>query len=184
MKHSPHLSAHLDSMLVQPTDSTHWGCRLDRSASWRKEPVPHIQEAYIASRWGLKAAKELIVPTSVENQTQDAGALNLTKGEAADLISRLKHLQMVCLRALWIGLFYTMLTVTTCCSQASTATHSAPAALEPFGAGQSADLSLEATKATKARRSSLSEGSRTLRSGSIKPKAVDANHWLPSLVPI
>ena len=111
MENSPNLCAPLGSTLVQPTDSTHWGCRLDRSASWRKEPASHTQEAYIASRWGLKAAKELIVPTSVENQTQDAGALKLTKGEAADLISRLKYRQTVRLRALWIGLFYTMLTV-------------------------------------------------------------------------
>jgi ATP-dependent helicase IRC3 len=67
--------------------------RLLRRAKWRQEPATENQKAFVKSRWN-KAPK--YIQGKAEN---DAGRSlriqRLTKGEAANIITRIKHGAMV-----------------------------------------------------------------------------------------
>lgn len=64
--------------------------RLLRSARWRREPASDNQKKFIATRWS-KAPKAFGSP----DETSQERVKNLSKGEAANIISRLKHGAMV-----------------------------------------------------------------------------------------
>jgi ATP-dependent helicase IRC3 len=57
--------------------------RLFRTAKWRKAPASSNQKEFIAKRWGLAKA-EMDVDSHLKID-------QLTKGEAANIITRLKH---------------------------------------------------------------------------------------------
>lgn len=57
--------------------------RLFRTAKWRKAPASSNQREFIAKRWGLAKADMTLDTQAKVNQ--------LTKGEAANIITRLKH---------------------------------------------------------------------------------------------
>ncbi|VDB99642.1 unnamed protein product [Peniophora sp. CBMAI 1063] len=56
-----------------------------RSARWRREPATSTQKAWISKRWGVKPLPE------ESNEEFPARIKNLTKGEANNIISRLKN---------------------------------------------------------------------------------------------
>ncbi|EJD55046.1 P-loop containing nucleoside triphosphate hydrolase protein [Auricularia subglabra TFB-10046 SS5] len=63
---------------------------LYRSARWRREPASDSQKKFVAQRWGLHKAEAILAPTPDQEQ-QEQRLATLTKGEAGDIISRLKH---------------------------------------------------------------------------------------------
>jgi hypothetical protein len=56
--------------------------RLLRSAKWRKAPASESQKNFVAKRWGV---------SNFEGDEPEQGLGALTKGEAANIITRLKH---------------------------------------------------------------------------------------------
>jgi len=68
--------------------------RLLRSARWRHDPATDNQKSWIRKRWGGAAEKELGEDAS-DSKFPDRIA-KLTKGEAANIITRLKHGALVC----------------------------------------------------------------------------------------
>ncbi|KZW02674.1 P-loop containing nucleoside triphosphate hydrolase protein [Exidia glandulosa HHB12029] len=63
---------------------------LFRSAKWRKEPASDGQKEFIAKRWGLRSTKAAMVTTAEHEQKQQQVS-KMTKGDAGNIISRLKH---------------------------------------------------------------------------------------------
>ena len=56
--------------------------RLFRSAAWRRQPATDGQKSFILKRWTKKLA---------DSRTTQQEVDNLTRGEAANIITRLKH---------------------------------------------------------------------------------------------
>jgi hypothetical protein len=61
--------------------------RLFRSAKWRKYHASPSQKKFIRKRWGLKNDD----PDEAATSSEGAQLERLTKGEAANIITRLKH---------------------------------------------------------------------------------------------
>lgn len=61
--------------------------RFHRTARWRRTPASEGQKKFVASRWG-KASKTV---TGADDQSPTEKIENLTKGEAANIITRVKH---------------------------------------------------------------------------------------------
>jgi ATP-dependent helicase IRC3 len=59
-----------------------------RSAKWRKLPASEQQKSFIARRWAKKAP---VIGAGEAQVTKEERLANLTKGEAANIITRLKH---------------------------------------------------------------------------------------------
>ncbi|KAH7104237.1 P-loop containing nucleoside triphosphate hydrolase protein [Auriculariales sp. MPI-PUGE-AT-0066] len=63
---------------------------LHRAASWRRAPASAGQVKVVATRWGLRSADAVIAPTP-EMRDREKRLKALTKGQAGDIITRIKH---------------------------------------------------------------------------------------------
>ncbi|KAJ7103579.1 P-loop containing nucleoside triphosphate hydrolase protein [Mycena belliarum] len=63
-----------------------YGCRLLRSARWRQAPASPQQKLFVEKRWGKRKLEN-----DPDAEDKAARLDRLTKGEAANIISRLKH---------------------------------------------------------------------------------------------
>ena len=70
--------------------------RLLRTAKWRQGPASPAQKIFVGKRWGHvnKSLKDFQDPSDVDSFPERLR--NLTKGEAAYIITRLKHGAQVC----------------------------------------------------------------------------------------
>lgn len=85
------LSSHLGLISTIRRALTDWVlCRLLRSAKWRMLPATPAQKAFVAKRWGMRSATLVQSDTPGETSFPDE-VKNLTKGQAANVITRLKH---------------------------------------------------------------------------------------------
>lgn len=67
-------------------------CRLLRAARWRKQPASDAQKEFIKKRW--KVVGDLVSPEVVgdsKNSDSASQIAKMTKGEAGNIITRLKH---------------------------------------------------------------------------------------------
>lgn len=65
-----------------------YGFRLLRSAKWRKLPASEQQKELVAKRWGKQRASFV---DSESGDDRSERIKRLTKGEAANILTRLKH---------------------------------------------------------------------------------------------
>jgi ATP-dependent helicase IRC3 len=64
--------------------------RMLRTARWRREPATESQKAIVLKRWGKR------LQTDETESTPEQDVARLTRGEAANIITRLKHGALVC----------------------------------------------------------------------------------------
>jgi len=62
-----------------------------RSARWRKEPATEQQNKFITKRWGKHQLRQDNFDSNGEPLAPERRMATLTKGEAANIITRLKH---------------------------------------------------------------------------------------------
>ena len=68
-------------------------CRLMRRAKWRKEPATESQRAFVEARWNK--APKYVQGEMKHDAARTLRIKRLTKGEAANIITRIKHGAMV-----------------------------------------------------------------------------------------
>ena len=66
-----------------------------RSAKWRKEPATESQKSLVESRWNK--APKYVQGEMMNDPARTRRIERLTKGEAANIIARIKHGAMVCI---------------------------------------------------------------------------------------
>ncbi|KZT02640.1 P-loop containing nucleoside triphosphate hydrolase protein [Laetiporus sulphureus 93-53] len=70
----------------------HFAMELRRGAKWRQASATDSQKAFIRKRWKIRESDEFMEHIADEQQQDKAQKLSrLTKGEAANIITRLKH---------------------------------------------------------------------------------------------
>lgn len=62
-----------------------------RTARWRREPATESQKAIVLKRWGKR-----LQTNDTDDSTPEQDVARLTRGEAANIITRLKHGALVC----------------------------------------------------------------------------------------